>query len=63
VKWLINQAYYTIADRRINKFNQVRINTFIPQLGIWNRPIQIHLKPSTYQHYRQVWQCLICFTY
>ncbi|EAL89303.1 uncharacterized protein AFUA_6G14670 [Aspergillus fumigatus Af293] len=43
----------------------VSYQQFFPaQAGsIWNRPIQIHLKPSTYQHYRQVWQCLICFAY
>jgi hypothetical protein len=37
VKRLIDHAYRTIADRRINEFDQVRINTFVPQLGIWNR--------------------------
>jgi hypothetical protein len=63
VKWLINRAYHTITDCWINKFNQVRINTFMPRPGIWNRPIQIHLKPSTYQRYCQVWQRLICFAY
>jgi hypothetical protein len=63
VKRLIDRAYRTIADRRINEFDQVRINTFVPRPGIWNRPIQIHLKPSTYQRYRQVWQRLICFAY
>jgi hypothetical protein len=51
VKRLINRAYHTIADRRINEFDQVRINTFVPWLGIWNRPIQIQIKPSTYQRY------------
>jgi hypothetical protein len=38
VKRLIDRAYCTIADRRINEFDQVRINTFVPR-----PPKAIHL--------------------
>ena len=60
---LIDRAYQTIEDRRVNKFDQIRINSFLQRPGVWDRPIQIYFKPSTYQRYRQVWQRLICFAY
>jgi hypothetical protein len=60
---LIERAYQTIEDRRVNEFDQIRINSFLQRPGIWDHPIQIHLKPSTYQRYRQVWQRLVCFAY
>ena len=63
VERLINRAYTTISDHRINEFDQVQINTFLRKPGVWNRPIQIHLRPSTYRQYCQVWQRLVCFTY
>ncbi|KAB8239890.1 hypothetical protein BDV35DRAFT_399173, partial [Aspergillus flavus] len=50
---LVDRAYRTIEDRRVNEFDQIRIDTFLQRPGIWDRPIQIHLKPSTYQRYRQ----------
>jgi hypothetical protein len=60
---LINCAYHTIRDHRINEFDQIQINTFFRKPGVWNRPIQIHLHPATYQRYCQVWQRLVCFAY
>lgn len=64
VERLIQRSYRTIKDRRINEFDQVTINTFLTQRPkIWDRPIQIHLKPTTYASYRRVWQRLICFVY
>ncbi|KAI9034791.1 uncharacterized protein KD926_005471 [Aspergillus affinis] len=64
VERLIQRSYQTIKDRRINEFDQIRINTFLTQQPkIWDRPIQIHLKPKTYASYRRVWQRLICFVY
>ncbi|KAG2001178.1 hypothetical protein GB937_010415 [Aspergillus fischeri] len=60
---LIQCAYCTIRDHRINEFDQIQINTFFRKPGVWNRPIQIHLRPSTYRQYRQVWQRLVCFAY
>ncbi|KAL6228589.1 hypothetical protein BDW75DRAFT_246594, partial [Aspergillus navahoensis] len=63
VQRLINQAYQAIRSGQINEFDQVQINTFHGQPGVWNRPIQIHLRPGTYRRYCQVWQQLICFAY
>ncbi|KAF7174266.1 hypothetical protein CNMCM5623_006838 [Aspergillus felis] len=39
VEQLIQQAYQTIWSGQINKFNQVQINTFFREPGVWNRPI------------------------
>ena len=64
VERLIWCSYRTICDHRINEFDQIRINTFHgAQPKIWDRPVQIRLKPATYASYRRVWQRLICFAY
>ncbi|KAI9035076.1 uncharacterized protein KD926_004658 [Aspergillus affinis] len=60
---LIDQAYHAIKEGRINEFDQIQINTFFRRPGIWNRPIQIHLRPATYRRYCQVWQRLVCFAH
>jgi hypothetical protein len=52
-----------IKDGRLNEFDQIQINTFFRKPSVWNRPIQIHLRPATYYQYCQVWQQLVCFTY
>jgi hypothetical protein len=51
VEQLIQQSYQTIQSGQINKFNQVQINTFFREPGVWNRPIQIHLQLKTYHQY------------
>ena len=60
---LIDRVYQTIEDCRVNKFDQIRINSFLQRPGVWDHSIQIYLKPSIYQRYWQVWQRLICFAY
>jgi hypothetical protein len=63
IKRLIDQAYQAIKDGRLNEFDQIQINTFFRKPGVWNRPIQIRLRPATYDRYCQVWQRLVCFAY
>lgn len=63
IERLIWQAYQTIRSGQINEFDQVQINTFFREPGVWNRPIQIHLRLKTYRQYCQVWQRLVCFAY
>jgi hypothetical protein len=63
VQRLLDQAYQAIRSGQINEFDQIQINTFHRQPGVWNRPIQIHLRPGTYRRYCQTWQQLICFAY
>ncbi|KAE8363256.1 hypothetical protein BDV27DRAFT_146297 [Aspergillus caelatus] len=59
----LTAAYRVIKDGRINEFDQIQINTFFRRPSIWNRPIQIHLRPRTYREYCRVWQRLVCFAY
>ncbi|RHZ49046.1 uncharacterized protein CDV56_103939 [Aspergillus thermomutatus] len=54
IKRLIDQAYQVIKDGRLNEFNQIQINTFFRKPSVWNRPIQIHLRPATYHRYCQM---------
>ena len=54
VKRLVNRAFESILSYRINKFDQVRINSFIQKPNIWERPIQIKLRPKTYNSYCQI---------
>jgi hypothetical protein len=63
VQRLVSQAYHAIRSGRINEFDQIQINTFHREPGLWNRPIQIHLRPKTYRQYCQVWQRLVCFAH
>jgi hypothetical protein len=63
VQRLVSQAYHAIQSGQINKFDQIQINTFHREPGLWNQPIQIHLRPKTYRQYYQVWQRLVCFTH
>jgi hypothetical protein len=48
VQRLVSQAYNTIRSGQINEFDQVQINTFHSEPRVWNRLIQIHLRPKTY---------------
>jgi hypothetical protein len=63
VRRLVQLAFDSISSHRINEFDQVRINSFIPKPGVWERPIQIRLRPSTYSRYRQIWVRLLSFVY
>lgn len=63
VRRLIQLAFDSISSHRINEFDQVRINSFVQKPGVWERPIQIKLRPSTYSRYRQVWVRLLSFVY
>jgi hypothetical protein len=60
---LVQAAFTPITTHRINEFDKVRINSFLQRQGVWDRPIQIHLRPSTYRRYRQDWVRMISFVY
>jgi hypothetical protein len=45
---LVSQAYHAIQSGQINEFDQIQINTFHREPGLWNQLIQIHLRPKTY---------------
>jgi hypothetical protein len=60
---LIEQAYQSINENKINAFDQVRINSFLQRQRAWDRPLFIQLQKATYQRYKHVWQRLVCFIY
>jgi hypothetical protein len=51
---LLKRAYHTIQDLQINESGQIRINSFVSRPRIWEWPIIVDLKPSTYTRYQQV---------
>jgi hypothetical protein len=63
VQRLVQRAFDSVSSHRINEFDQVRINSFVQKPGVWERPIQISLRPKTYSYYRQVWVRLLSFVY
>ncbi|KAJ5605330.1 hypothetical protein N7510_010484 [Penicillium lagena] len=64
VRRISKAALDSLHSNRINEFDQVRINTFRRRgEGIWNRPIHIHLQPTTFRRYQGVWVRLISFVY
>lgn len=63
VRRLVDRAFQSISSHRINEFDQVRINSFVQRPGIWERPIQIKLRPRTYHAYCQIWVRLLSFAY
>ncbi|KAE8549022.1 hypothetical protein EYB25_007537 [Talaromyces marneffei] len=60
---IIQQAYQSIQEDRINVFDQVRINSFLQRQRAWDRPLFIRLKKATYRSYEHLWQRLIFFIY
>jgi hypothetical protein len=60
---LIEQAYKSISQNKVNAFDQVRINSFLQRQRAWDRPLFIQLKKATYRQYEHVWQRLVCFIY
>lgn len=60
---IIQQAYQSIQEDRINVFDQVRINSFLQRQRAWDRPLFIRLKKATYRSYEHLWQRLIFFVY
>jgi hypothetical protein len=60
---IIQQAYQSIQEDRINVFDQVRINSILQRQRVWDRPLLIRLQKATYRSYEHLWQRLICFVY
>ncbi|PCG88207.1 hypothetical protein PENOC_112060 [Penicillium occitanis (nom. inval.)] len=60
---IIQQAYQSIQEDRINVFDQVRINSFLQRQRAWDRPLFTRLKKGTSRKYEHLWKRLICFVY
>jgi hypothetical protein len=60
---LVDAAYESISQDKINVFDQSRINSFIQRRRASDRPLLITLQKTTYKKYKAVWQRLLCFIY
>jgi hypothetical protein len=60
---LVEAAYQSICEDRINVFDQARINSFLQRPRATDRPLMVKLQKSTYRQYKGVWKRLLCFVY
>jgi hypothetical protein len=60
---LVEIAYQSICEDRINVFDQARINSFLQRPRATDRPLMVKLQKSTYRQYKGVWKRLLCFVY
>ncbi|KAJ5602286.1 hypothetical protein N7510_011820 [Penicillium lagena] len=62
---VLDQALQSIADHRINMFDQARINSFVDDAyrRPSHRPVFYHLTLYTNQRYRRIWKRLLCFVH
>src|SRR3954464_12460902 len=60
---VVEQAYRSVCDDKVNAFDQVRINSFVRYQRPWGRALLVKLQKGTFRSYKLVWQRLICFAY
>jgi hypothetical protein len=58
---LVDAAYTSICQDRINVFDQARINSFLQRPRASDRPLMIKLQKATFRKYQAVWKGLLCF--
>jgi hypothetical protein len=59
---LITQARNSLAEEKINIFDQHKVNSFLRR-RTHQRPLLAKLKSGTYKSYQGVFKRLICFIY
>ena len=59
---LITQARNSLAEEKINIFDQHKVNSFLRR-RTHQRPLLAKLKSGTYKSYQGVFKRLICFVY
>ena len=60
---LVEIAYQSICEDRINVFDQARIHSFLQRPRATDRPLMVKLQKTTYRQYKGVWKRLLCFVY
>jgi hypothetical protein len=60
---IVESAYRSVCEDRINAFDQIRINSFMQRPRAADRPLLVKLQKPTYRRYKRVWKQLICFVY
>jgi hypothetical protein len=60
---LVESAYKSVCDDKINFFAQRRINSFLLKKTMYSQPLMVKLQRSTYQRYKELWKRLLCFVF
>jgi hypothetical protein len=60
---LVETAYASVCEDKVNFFGQKRITSFLPRKEVFSRPLVFKLQQSTYRQYKQSWKKLLAFTY
>ena len=58
---MVDVAYQSVSEEKINVFDQLRINTFQSHARLFNRPLLFKLQKGTWQVYVGLWKRLLCF--
>jgi hypothetical protein len=58
---LVEVAYTSVCEDKVNFFGQRRITSFLPQREVYSRPLIFKLQQSTYRQYKQSWKKLLAF--
>lgn len=58
---LIEAAYHSVCEDKINYFAQRRISSFLPKKAYYNKPLVVKLQKNTYAKYKDIWKRLLCF--
>lgn len=60
---LVEAAYQSVCNDRVNAFDQERINSFLQRPRAADQPLMVKLQKSTYRTYKSIWKSLLCFVY
>jgi hypothetical protein len=60
---IVEEAYCSVCNDRINVFDQARINSFLQHPRACDRPLVVKLQKSTWRSYTRVWKALLGFVY
>lgn len=58
---LVEAAYTSLCEEKVNFFGQKRIASFLPRMDVYSRPIVYKLKESTHKQYKQFWKRALAF--
>jgi hypothetical protein len=58
---LVEAAYMSLCEEKVNFFGQKRIASFLPRTEVYSRPLVYKLKESTYKQYKQLWKRALAF--
>jgi hypothetical protein len=63
VNRLVELAHRSVCEDKINRFDQMRINSFLQRPHAADWPLIVNLQESTYKRYSSIWKRLLCFVH